>query len=83
LAAAGYYVPIDLRGTIEGRRASQGAIKRRIRLKQFPVMPEAAYLALNHSDHTITLETPSEYDLGSRVQAQAAAIQRAVEIVLG
>jgi murein peptide amidase A len=83
LAAAGYYVPVDLRPKIEGRRASQGAIKRRIRVKQFPVMPEAAYLALSHSDHTITLETPSEYDLGARVQAQAAAIQRAVEIVLG
>jgi protein MpaA len=83
LAAAGYYVPVDLRRKIEGRRASQGSIKRRIRHKQFPVMPEAVYLAFNHSDHTITLETPSEYELGARVQAQAAAIQRAVEIELG
>jgi len=83
LAAAGYYVPVDLREKIEGRKASQGSIKRRIRHKQFPVMPEAAYLAFNHSAHTITLETPSEYELGARVQAQAAAIQRAVEIVLG
>jgi hypothetical protein len=83
LTAAGYYVPIDLRKKIEGRRALQGSIKRRIRVKQYPVMPEAAYLAFNHSHHTITFETPSEYELGSRVQAHAAAIQRAVEIVLG
>jgi murein peptide amidase A len=83
LTAAGYYVPVDLRKKIEGRKALQGSIKRRIRHKQFPVMPEAAYLAFNHSDHTITFETPSEYELGARVQAQAAAIQRAVEIVLG
>ena len=83
LSAAGYYVPIDLRPKIEGRRAAHGSIKRRIRAKQFPVMPEAAYLSLNHSDDTITLETPSEYELGARVQAQAAAIQRAVEIILG
>jgi murein peptide amidase A len=83
LTAAGYYVPIDLRKKIEGRKALQGSIKRRIRHKQFPVMPEAAYLAFNHGPHTITFETPSEYELGARVQAQAAAIQRAVEIVLG
>jgi murein peptide amidase A len=83
LTAAGYYVPIDLRKKIEGRRALQGSIKRRIRVKQYPVMPEAAYLAFNHSHHTITFETPSEYELGARVQAHAAAIQRSVEIVLG
>jgi murein peptide amidase A len=83
LTTAGYYVPVDLRKKIEGRKALQGSIKRRIRYKQFPVMPEAAYLAFNHSPHTITFETPSEYELGARVQAQAAAIQRAVEIVLG
>ena len=83
LTAAGYYVPIDLRKKIEGRKAWQGSIKRRIRHKQFPVMPEAAYLAFNHSPHTITFETPSEYELGARVEAQTAAIQRAVEIVLG
>ena len=82
LTAAGYYVPVDLRKKIEGRKANQGSIKRRIRHKQFPVMPEAVYLAFNHSEHTITFETPSEYELGARVQAQAAAIQRAVEIVL-
>ncbi len=82
LTAAGYYVPVDLRKKIEGRKATQGSIKRRIRRKQFPVMPEAAYLAFNHSEHSITFETPSEYELGARVQAQAAAIQRAVEIVL-
>jgi protein MpaA len=83
LTAAGYYVPVDLRKKIEGRKASQGSIKRRIRHKQFPVMPEAPFLAFNHSEHTITFETPSECELGARVQAQAAAIQRAVEIVLG
>jgi murein peptide amidase A len=83
LNTAGYYVPIDLRKKIEGRRALQGSIKRRIRLKQYPVMPEAAYLAFNHSQHTITFETPSEFELGARVQAHTAAIQRAVEIVLG
>jgi protein MpaA len=80
LAAAGYYVPIDARQTIEGRRANQGWIARKINLRKFPMVAEGIYLALNHSERTITAETPSEYDLGPRVQAQVAMIQRAIEL---
>jgi murein peptide amidase A len=80
LAAAGYYVPIDARRTIEGRRAEQGWIARKINLIKFPVIAEAIYLARNHSERTITAETPSEYDLGPRIQAQIAMIQRAIEL---
>jgi protein MpaA len=80
LAAAGYHVPIDARRIIEGRRADQGWIARKIDLKKFPMVAEAIYLALNHSERTITAETPSEYDLGPRIQAQIAMIQRAIEL---
>jgi hypothetical protein len=80
LAAAGYYLPIDARRTIEGRRAEQGWIARKINLIKFPVIAEAIYLARNHSERTITAETPSEYDLGPRIQAQIAMIQRAIEL---
>jgi murein peptide amidase A len=80
LAAAGYYVPIDSRATIEGRRADQGWIARKVNLKKFPVIAEAIYLAANHSERTITAETPSEYDLSARVQAHVAMIQRAIEL---
>jgi len=80
LAAAGFYVPIDPRAKIEGRRADQGWIARKVNLKKFPVIAEAIYLAANHSDRTITTETPSEYDLSARVQAHIAMIQRAVEL---
>ncbi|MBV8141315.1 MAG: M14 family metallocarboxypeptidase [Verrucomicrobia bacterium] len=79
LAAAGYYVPVDLRRTIEGRRADYGWIARRINLKKFPLVAEAIYLA-NHSERTVTAETPSEYDLGLRIQAHVAMIQRAIEL---
>jgi murein peptide amidase A len=81
LGAAGFYVPVDLRRTIEGRRAKQGWIARRV--SKFPAsigLPESLYLSRNHSDRNITLETPSEYDLGLRIQAQIAAIQRAIEL---
>ena len=80
LAAAGYYVPIDARRTIEGRRAEQGWIARKINLKKFPFIAEAIYLAFNHSERTITAETPSEYELGPRIQAHIAMIQRAIEL---
>ncbi|HYY30253.1 MAG TPA: M14 family metallocarboxypeptidase [Chthoniobacterales bacterium] len=80
LAAAGFYVPIDPRATIEGRRADQGWIARKVNLKNFPVIAEAIYLAANHSDRTITTETPSEFDLSARVQAHIAMIQRAAEL---
>jgi protein MpaA len=80
LAAAGYYVPIDERLTIEGRRADQGWIARKMNLKKFPVVAEGIYLAFNHSERTITTETPSEYDLGPRIQAHVAMIQRAIEL---
>jgi murein peptide amidase A len=80
LAAAGYYIPIDSRRTIEGRRADQGWIARKINLKKFPMVAEAIHLALNHSERTITAETPSEYDLGPRIQAHIAMIQRAIEL---
>jgi hypothetical protein len=75
-------LPVDLRPKIEGRRAESGSIAPRIKALKFPFLPEAGLLALYHSDRTITLETPSEYDLGARTQAQAAAIQRAIELVL-
>ena len=80
LAAAGYYVPIDVRVTIEGRRADQGWIARRVNLKKFPIRAEALYVAANHSERTITAETPSEYDLCARVQAHVAMIQRGIEL---
>jgi hypothetical protein len=82
LAAAGYYLPVDLRLRIEGRRARQGVIARRLRLlQQLPFMPEAGLLARYHSSRTITFETPSEYDLAARVQAHAAVIHRAIELI--
>jgi hypothetical protein len=69
-----------LRPMIEGRRAQQGWIARRVTLKKFPVLAEGIYVAFYHSERTITAETPSEYDLGKRVEAQVAMIQRAIEL---
>ena len=80
LSAAGYYIPIDLRRMIEGRRAEQGWIARRLNPKKFPFLAEAIYVSFNHSERTVTAETPSEYDLSKRIEAQIAMIQRAIEL---
>lgn len=80
LSAAGYYIPVDLRRMIEGRRAEQGWIARKLNLKKFPIVAEGIYVALHHGERTITAETPSEYDLGKRIEAQIAMIQRAIEL---
>jgi hypothetical protein len=80
LSAAGYYIPLDLLRMIEGRHAKQGWITRRVDRKKFPEAAEAIYVALHHSERTITAETPSEYDLGKRIEAQIAMIQRAIEV---
>ncbi|MBV9490390.1 MAG: DUF2817 domain-containing protein, partial [Verrucomicrobia bacterium] len=45
LAAAGYYVPVDLRKTIEGRRAEQGLIARSTsKVRSYPLLSEAVFL---------------------------------------
>jgi len=80
LSAGGHHIPLDLRRMIEGRRAKQGWITRRVDCKKFPKAAEAIYVALHHSERTITAETPSEYDLGKRIEVQIAMIQRAIEL---
>jgi len=80
LSAGGYHIPLDPRRMIEGRRAKQGWITRRVDRKKFPEAAEAIYVALHHSERTITAETPSEYDLGKRIEAQIAMIKRAIEL---
>ena len=52
----------------------------RVDHKKFPEAAEAIYVALHHSERTITAETPSEYDLGKRIEAQIAMIKRAIEL---
>jgi len=74
-------------GTIDKRRmlGARGfdvlwMIARRTNFTNFWVLTEGMYLALRHSERTITTETPSEYDLGQRIRAQVAMVQRAIEL---
>src|SRR6516165_2081212 len=80
LSTAGYYIPRGLQLMVEVRRDELGGIARRLNRKKFPFLAGAIYVSFNHSDRTMTAETPSEYDLSKRIEAHIAMIQRAIEL---
>ena len=76
-------IPIEGRTTIDGRRASkEGLVRRKINLKKFPMIPEAVYLHLHHSERSFTFETPSEFALEQRVRVQVALVDECVRRTL-
>ncbi len=82
LDAARPFVPRDPRPMIEGRRAKMGLVRRRIVDKtKFPLVPEALYLHWNKCERSITIETPSEFDIGLRVGAHIAVIEKCLELL--
>ncbi len=68
------HIAPDPRKTIDGMRPVNGVIRRRTKRipKDLSGLPEALVLFYEHSDHSITFETPSEYSLFRRVGAQKA-----------
>lgn len=80
LKAASRFLPIDTRRQIEGRAASRGVVRRAINLNDMPDWPEAFVLHLLHSHRVFTLETPSEFHIDDRVNAQVAIITEAVKL---
>lgn len=80
LRAASRYLPLDNRRHIEGRAATRGVVRRAIKLDSMPDWPEAFVLHLAHSRRVFTFETPSEFHLDDRVQAQAAIITESVRL---
>ena len=72
-------IPIDGRTIIDGRRTSKaGLVRRKISLEKFPMIPEAVYLHLHHSERSFTFETPSEFALDQRVRVQVALVEECV-----
>ncbi len=80
LRAASRHLPIDTRRNIEGRAASGGVVRRAIKLDVMPDWPEAFVLHLAHSHRVFTFETPSEFHIDDRVDAQVAIITEAVKL---
>jgi protein MpaA len=81
LAAAEKHISIDRRKTIEARCWNLFWMMAR-RIKKFPALAESMYLSRYHTERSITSETPSEYDLGVRIRANIAILERAIELSL-
>ena len=83
LESATPFLPLETRKLIDGHsRCHLGIVRRRIHHELLPDFPEAFILTFHHARHTLTIETPSEFSIEKRVQAQTAIIQRAVEKAL-
>jgi predicted deacylase len=83
LEATSPFLPTDLREEIDGHPAEAGRISpRKVPKALRKAMPESLYLRNHHTRHSFTIETPSEFSLDDRVNAQAEATARAVELVL-
>lgn len=80
LKATSRYIPVERRQRIERRLAQQGIIRRRVTRNIMPHWPEALLLHFHHSERTLTIETPSEFHIDSRVAAHMAAIKAALRM---
>jgi protein MpaA len=78
LAAAAGEIGIDPRRRIDHSLAQNGVIRRRRLPTHLPGLPEAVVLHQFGCPLTLTFETPSEFDLDSRVRAHAAFIGAAL-----
>ncbi len=68
----------DTRKSIEGRRARNGLVRRKITPDLMPDWPEAFVLHFSHAARTFTIETPSEFAIDARVAAHEAVLDAAI-----
>ncbi len=80
LSTVSNLLPADPRDTIDGRRAVGGVIRPRLNKLAMRYQPEAVYLLLRHAERSITLETPSEYDVYLRAKIHATVLDKVVEL---
>lgn len=81
MALCGSVIPPDPRADIDGQAAVNGVIRRDTMPENLPGMPEAVELHLRDCPLTLTFETPSEFDLDIRVQAQVKFIESAIAVL--
>lgn len=80
LQAAAEHIPPDPRRKIEGRVARAGIVRRSITPDLMPEWPEAFVLYFQKAARIFTVETPSEFHLDDRVDAQFKIICQAVNL---
>lgn len=74
IAAAELHLPAEPRKRVEGRRCRHGVIRTRVTPATLPEHPEAFLLRFGHTMRSLTVETPSEFSLTVRVEAQMAML---------
>lgn len=74
------FIPADPRRMIDGRKAKNGIIRPRPTNPPDDGIPEALYFYLKHKCSTFTFETPSEFALGLRIEAQVAMISEVIDL---
>jgi hypothetical protein len=79
LKAGVAHLPPDTRTSIEGRRARNGLVRRKITPDLMPNWPEAFLLHFFHASRTFTIETPSEFAIDARVAAHEAVLDAALK----
>jgi len=78
IAAAKEVCPIDQSGIIEGREARGGIIRLSLETRTRSLWPESFWLLQNKTRLSYTLEAPSDFEIGVRVNALVAATQAAL-----
>ena len=83
IKAGAQHLPVDQRYRIDISTSRNGVIRRRFnsaRYKKLGGLPEAVYLQTNHARRAVTVETPSEFDLTSRVAAIGAVVTESLRL---
>jgi protein MpaA len=81
IAAMARHIPPDPRSRIDTGRAKGGIIRRRITASTMPDWPEAFLLHFHGATRVFTIETASEFDIDTRVEAHVAAIDAAIALI--
>ena len=71
----------DPRKNIDGQRANHGVIRRRNLPTNLPGMPEAIELHVRGCPVTLTFESPSEFDLDTRIRVQVKFVESALAVL--
>lgn len=73
--------PIETSSDIEGLKATHGLIHPPFHLNQRTDWPEAFFLMHHQTDHSLTLEAPSDFELSVRMAALKKAVLSAAEML--
>jgi murein peptide amidase A len=73
--------PIESAALVDNWECRGGIIRPQVDPKERPQWAESVYLIVNKAEQSYTLETPSDFPLSTRVQAQVAGVTRAISLL--